>query len=232
MGFGLDDVLKGVPIVGTALDAWSQHQANKTNKKMAREQMKFQERMSSTEVQRRIQDLRAAGLNPMMAYDSQASAPSGASAQVEPITRNTASTALAVQMQRQQLENMDAQTRLLKAQTTNVQEDTVLKSTNALNINTNTNKIEHETMLLAQEFKQRAAQLDLTEAQLRGARLTNAQMEEIQPLLVEYQRLRNQAEKLGMSQRQVDAEFAKELGESSKYIRFIQQLFGTPRSAP
>lgn len=60
---------------------WGQDRANSANAAIADKQMAFQERMSNTAYQRQVQDMQAAGLNPMLSYmkASGASTPPGAS---------------------------------------------------------------------------------------------------------------------------------------------------------
>lgn len=69
--------------VGSFFSSKGQKEVNSANAQMSRDQMNFQERMSSTAWQRAVKDMRAAGINPGLAYSQGgASSPQGAMAQL------------------------------------------------------------------------------------------------------------------------------------------------------
>jgi hypothetical protein len=66
-------------LIAAAASAYGAHQANKAAEEAANRQMDFQERMSETSFQRQVEDLKAAGINPMLVSKlGGASTPSGA----------------------------------------------------------------------------------------------------------------------------------------------------------
>lgn len=105
-------------IAGAAASALGAVYQNRSNKGMAREQMAFQERMSSTAHQREVLDLRAAGLNPILSGTggAGASTPSGASATMENVGAAATNSALSIWSAKQAAETQRSQRALMGAQ--------------------------------------------------------------------------------------------------------------------
>lgn len=103
--------------------------SNHSAKKEAQRNRDFQEEMSNTAISRRMQDLKNAGLNPLLAVDNAsagASTPSGSQAQLQSFDPSWITALSNAKLQKEQSETQKAQTEQVKEQTKAIQQENSL----------------------------------------------------------------------------------------------------------
>lgn len=135
---------------------YGQASANRVNRDIARDQMAFQERMSNTSWQRAVADMRAAGINPMLAVSQGgASSPPGAQTRVESALDKGINSAINAR-----------QMSLVKEQIKNIQADTSLKMSQR-NLSDSQNEVSFMEQMLKRE------QAEVAAASAQAIRLEN-----------------------------------------------------------
>lgn len=172
------DIVK--PLIGAVGSFLGQSSANQSNRDLmniantfsgqqTQAQMDFQERMRATQYQTAVSDLKAAGLNPMLAYSQGgAGTPSGASASSSspPRMENAIGNAVSSGLAAAQASNAVLQNNLIRAQTQNVDamsDKAQAETVNLLDTNPNI-KAENKRILADIAFKDTQARLNTVTA--------------------------------------------------------------------
>lgn len=152
LGSAADWLGPGASVFGSIQNSKAVQDANERNLEIAREQMgfsagqaqremDFQERMSNTSYQRGVEDMKKAGINPMLAIDQGgASSPGGAAgssagATMEPVpsvVANSLTSAASLVKTLADVKNIEATTRNVDESTNNVRVDSLKKTADIL----------------------------------------------------------------------------------------------------
>lgn len=209
-------------VVGSAISGIGGILSNRGSRNAAREQMRFQERMSNTQWQRGVLDMKAAGLNPMLAYSQGgASAPMGSMPNVQNVgdaAVSGAKSGIEMTQTAQLIAQNKALTEQTQAMTAKIQSETLSNSLHSAKLVADTAASASQSPLNFAKEMLTAVEGDRAIEELRAMRQGGFAAD------VEKRKAEARIATHGVAGAQAEADFYKGLGQHSPMVRLLLEM--------